>query len=123
MPEDNVTDFPKQESEAPVLDKDQLYDQEFLQGLAEAEQKLLAIDNQRAELNAGKAEIMAKLINFGLNKDAVKAAIKYFRTPEDKRQHFDLSYQVMRKALNCPMQDDLFVAAAQKAVNKHQGKK
>lgn len=124
-----IADFPNnldcQEADEPVraVDGDQLYDQDFLNVLKQAEAELADIDSKREELNASKANVMAQLVNFGLNKDAVKAAIKYFRTPEEKRDRFDLSYQLMRKALECPMQDDLFVAAAQKTVDKHKGAK
>lgn len=102
---------------------DSLFDQDFLDLIAKTEQDLLEVDDSRAELNARKAAMMAKLVDKGLNKDAVKAAFKYFRTPEEKRERFDLSYQVVRKALGCPMQDDLFVAAAQKTVDNHQAGK
>lgn len=114
---------PKPAGDSNVDLKDSLYDQEFLNELVEAEKDLAEIDDERAELNARKGEITARLVNKGLNKDAVNAAIKYFRTEEDKRQNFDLSYAITRKALGVPIQDDLFVAAAQRAVDKHGRKK
>lgn len=96
-----------------------LFDQKFIDLLVSAEKKMQEIDDRRAELNASKAEVMAKLVNEGLNKDAVKAAIKYFRTPEDKRTNFDLSYAYARKAFGTPLQDDLFVASAQRQVDNY----
>ena len=91
--------------------------------IREAEANLEVIDDERAELSARKAAIVANMVDKGLNKEAIKAAFKYFRTPEDKRERFDLSYQIARKALGCPVQDDLFVAAAQRQVDQHAASK
>lgn len=120
----------QQEAEAkgkdqPIgINNDSMFDEDLMSELRQAEKKLGDIDDARAELNAKKAEIVARLVNKGFNKDGVKAAFKYFRTPVEKRKHFDLSYAATRKALGCPIQDDLFVAAAQRAVDQHQaGKK
>lgn len=114
---------PEQEGAAPAGLGDSLYDEEFLQLIRDAHARLESIQDKRAELNADKAHIMAALIDKGLNKDAFKAARKYELTPEEKREGYDLSYQIARKALGVPVQDDLFVAAAEQQVKAHGKKK
>ena len=75
------------------------------------------IENSRAALNAKLAAGKAVLVDEGFNKDALDAAIKYAKTPEEKRENFDLTYMYCRKALGIPVQDDLFVAAMQHQVS------
>lgn len=113
------------QEDAPAKEQegDSIFDQELLDLIAKSEKGLQKIDDKRAELNAEKAHITAKLVDKGLNKDALKAAFKYFRTPEEKREGFDLTYQFARQALGCPIQDDLFVAAVQRQVDQHQAGK
>lgn len=95
-------------------------DQKFLDKIAEAHESLEKIRTQREELNAKKQEVIGDLVDMGLDRNAIKAAMQYVNTPEDKRQLFDLSYAATRKALGVPIQDDLFVAQAQRAVDAHQ---
>mgnify|MGYP000371465377 CR=1 FL=1 len=61
------------------------------------------------------------MIDDGFNKNALEAAIKYAKTPEEKRENWDLTYIYCRKALGAPIQDDLFMAATQQQVKTHQG--
>lgn len=74
------------------------------------------VDDSRAALNAKKKAGILALVDDGFNKDALKAAMRYAKTEEDKRQNFDLTYMFCRKALGVPIQDDLFAAAAQQQV-------
>ena len=108
------------EGKTPDEQLESMYDPKFIELIADSEKKLQDIDDKRAELNATKAEVMAKLVAKGMNKDGVKAAMKYYRTAEEKRENFDLSYALTRKALGVPMQDDLFNAAALRQVEAHQ---
>jgi hypothetical protein len=78
---------------------------------------------QREALNANKKAGITGLINDGFNQDALEMAIKYSKTPEAKRENFDLTYQFARKALGMPMQDDLFAAAMQEQVKVSTTKK
>ena len=73
--------------------------------------------DERAAINARVQASQAVLVDKGFNKDALKAAIAYANTPEEKRQNFDLTYLYARKAVGHPVQDDLFVAAMQEQVN------
>lgn len=98
---------------------DSSFDAEFLAELKDFEAKLADIDFERAALNSKKKDLTTSLINRGMNKEAIMAAIRYYRTVEEKREAFDLSYAIMRKALGVPIQDDLFVAFMQHSVDKH----
>ncbi|MCB1789542.1 MAG: hypothetical protein KDJ24_04540 [Gammaproteobacteria bacterium] len=103
---------------------DSLYDDDFMQQIRDANEKLEAIENKRDELNAQSAAVIAKLKDDGIPKSAFTAARKYIKTKEEKRAGWDLAYQVCRKALGQPMQDDLFEASARQQVKQHQaGKK
>lgn len=98
-------------------------DQKFLDTITKAHDSLQQIKTRREALNAEKQEVIATLVDMGLDRNAVKSAMQYAETPVDKRQLFDLSYAATRKALGVPMQDDLFVAQAQRAVDAHQHSK
>ena len=65
-----------------------------------------------ARLQAAKTDLVAK----GFNRDALKAAISYANTAEKDRLNWDQSYIYARRALGCPIQEDMFVAAMQDEV-------
>ena len=109
---DDEVEKPKNEG----IEAESIWDESTLQAVVDFSNKLDEIQLQREELNASKAAAQAQLVNMGFNADALKAAISYAKTPEDKRQNFDLSYQYARRALGCPVQDDLFIAAMQQQV-------
>jgi len=86
-------------------------DESFLQELRDAASEMDSINDQRAELNAAKRAIVERLqAQYGCNRHAMKAAIQYCKLDEDKRENFDLTYQVTRRALGAPVQHDLFDA-------------
>ena len=95
----------------------------FLAKITAGHEKLSKIKTQRDKLNKQKAEVISNLVDMGLDRNALKAAIAYADTPPDKRGLFDLSYAATRKALGVPLQDDLFVAQVQHAVDAHKGEK
>ena len=84
---------------------------DFMQKLQDGAAKIAKIAGERKELNAQIAEVMATFENDGLNRHAVKSAIRYIDMNEKDQQNFDLTYNVMRKALGKPVQGDLFEAA------------
>lgn len=118
---DNVAQFPAggegQESERESLLRQP--NQEFLDKLKAANEELNEIAAERKELNDKKGAIFANFERYGLNKHAVRAAIKYNSMDPEQRDNFDLSYAVMRKALGQPVQDDMFIAAAEATVRDH----
>ena len=69
------------------------------------------IKKKRKALNDELAASKSKLVAIGMNADALKAAISYANTPEDERGTWDQTYLFARKALGCPIQEDLFMAA------------
>lgn len=99
------------------------FDQEFLQKLVDARDKLEDITSQRASLNAASTAIFASLDTYGLNRNALRAAILYTKMDEDKRENYDLSYLISRKALGVPVQADLFEEKAKAEVRAFNRKK
>jgi len=94
-------------------------DEAFLQELRDAAAEMDSINDQRAELNATKKAIVERLqAQYGCNRHAMKAAIQYSKLPDDKRENFDLTYQVTRRALGAPVQADLFDAQLQKTTER-----
>lgn len=98
------------------------FDPAFMQHVVAAQEKLYNIASRRSELNSEANAVIAGLEKYGLNKHAVRAAIKYHGMDPKQRETYDLSYAVARKALGQPLQDDLFVVAAQRAVDQHKSK-
>jgi len=110
-----------QETEQP--ENDGIWDASTENLLTEYFDFLDEISNKREELNASKAAKTAKLKDLGFNITAVLAAYRYARLDDDKRENFDLSLLYARKVSGHPLQDDLFMAAAQKQVEVHQESK
>jgi len=105
-----------QETNATILAQP---DEAFLQELRDAATEMDSINDQRAELNAAKKAIVERLqAQYGCNRHAMKAAIQYSKLPDDKRENFDLTYQVTRRALGAPVQADLFDAQLQKTTER-----
>lgn len=96
---ENVTPLFKQE------------DPDFMEKLRDGAEKIARIQGERKELNASIAEVFASFENDGLNRHAVKAAIKFDDMNETDQENYDLTYTIMRKALGNPVQGDLFEAA------------
>lgn len=103
-------------TEEDLPEEESIWDEETLTAVRDFSDELDRIAGERELLNSEKAVATTKLTNMGFNSEALKAAISYHKTPEEKRRNFDLSYQFARRALGCPVQDDLFVAAMQKQV-------
>lgn len=97
-------------------DEDSIWDQGTLDEVKDFAKLVDEVADSRAALNAKLAAAKASLIDAGFNKDALRAAVSYAKTPEEKRENWDLTYLYCRKALNVPVQDDLFVAAMQHQV-------
>lgn len=98
-------------------------DAEFMEKLRQASDELDDIAARRSELNANSQAVFARFDRDGLNRHAIRAARAYMKLDPEKRENYDLSYQVMRKALGAPVQDDLFEAYARKQVTSHQASK
>ena len=114
---------PMGETAQEVGETADLFNAELMEEIREAERDLVEIDSQREELNARKKEIMARLENHGFDKGAVKAAMKYYRTPDDKRDRWDVSYLAARKALGVEFEDKLFAASVERQVQRSQGRR
>jgi len=94
-------------------------DEAFLQELRDAVLEMDKINDRRADLNAAKKAIVERLqAEYGCNRHAMKAAIQYCKLDEGKRENFDLTYQVTRRALGAPVQADLFDAQLAKTTER-----
>lgn len=115
------TQSPESEHDSPK--NDGIWDAKTEELLTEYFDFLDNLADKREELNASKAAKTAKLKDIGFNITAVLAAYRYSRLDDNKRENFDLSLLYARKVSGHPLQDDLFVAAAQKQVDMHQDQK
>lgn len=66
---------------------------------------------ERAETNAGIANIRASMEALGIKKAAFDMAMRYLEWEPEKREGFDLAYAIVREAGGLPMAEDLFAAA------------
>jgi hypothetical protein len=79
-----------------------------------------SVKNGRDKLNAELAAALAALVDKGFNKDGLKAAVKYYETPEENRENFDLSNAFAREALGLPIQGDLlFESSVERQTQAH----
>lgn len=69
------------------------------------------IKKQRKALNDEMAASKSNLVAIGMNAEALAAAQAYANSGDDERRNFDETYIFARRALGCPIQEDLFTAA------------
>ena len=122
---ETAPDIPQNDEERKNVDKltDVQFDPGFMQKLVDARDKLDDIASQRTSLNAASTAIFASLDTYGLNRNALRAAINYTKMDEEKRENYDLSYLISRKALGVPVQADLFEEKAKAEVRAFERKK
>jgi hypothetical protein len=87
------------------------WDEDTLEQVEQHAATTADIKKKRKALNDELAASKSKLVAIGFNADALKAAISYANTPEDDRGTWDQTYIFARKALGCPIQEDLFMEA------------
>jgi hypothetical protein len=99
-------------------------DEKFLAKLRDTAEALKAIDDRRSALSSERTALLEVLVaDHAINKAALLAAIRYCDLPEDKRENWDLTYQVTRKAMGAPVQMDLFEAQVEKSIKTAEAKK
>lgn len=74
----------------------------------DADKEMSEVEEARDLLNEKANKVRAGLREQGIDTDAWQAARKHAKKTDDKRLIFDTSYQITRKALGTPVQDDLF---------------
>lgn len=79
------------------------------QQVADYARQVVDLRKQREETNAEIAEVRAKVEALGVQKKAFDDAVRYQQADPEKRQGYDLSYSIARKAVGLPM--DLFDSA------------
>lgn len=78
--------------------------------IADAYCRVGALKLDRESANEAISAIRADLETKGIKKEAFDMAIRYANWDEDKREGFDIAYQLVREAIDMPMnaQGDLF---------------
>ena len=86
--------------------------EEFVQGHMDQINDLRAerdtLQNSIKLKTAGVTKLLDEMQAKGLNKTAVKAALKYIDMSDKERSAFDLTYKIVRKIVGEPLQIDLF---------------
>ena len=79
-----------------------------------------AAKDERQEINADIKAIRENLHAKGIKKEAFDMAMRYMGWDADRREGFDLAYDIVREALGMPVkaQGDLFDAERQAAAKK-----
>ena len=119
--EDNLHGFPgtDDQTDPPAANDETIqhtWNRETLDQVAAHARKVADVAKQRKALNDDLAASKSSLVALGMDSDAIKAAIAYSKLPEEERGTFDETYIFTRKALGCPIQEDLFNAAMQDEV-------
>jgi hypothetical protein len=73
-----------------------------------AHSEMVEVEEARAVLTAKANEIRATLEEKGINKKAFAAGRIYLKTAPEKREGWDYSYALVRKALDVPVAVGLF---------------
>ena len=66
------------------------------------------LKEERAAVNDKIASIRTDLQAKGIHKTALDMAMKYLNMDPDKREGFDIAYDIVREAIELPVQVDLF---------------
>jgi hypothetical protein len=74
--------------------------------------KLKALDGKRADSSADKKAIIKQLEKKGIHKDALRMAMMYAAWSETKRLNFDTAYELVRDAMDAPLQGTLSLKQA-----------
>lgn len=73
---------------------------------------------ERQEINAEIQSLREKATTLGIPKAALDMAMRYMDWEPEKREGFDLAYQLVREACGLPVQGDLFANAEQRGREK-----
>ncbi len=69
----------------------------------EAVDKVQQLKLERTECNQAIAEVRASMEAKGINKAAFDMALRYMAWEPEKREGFDLAYQIVREAISLPV--------------------
>lgn len=71
-------------------------------------ERIEKLKEERTEVNDKIASIRTDLQAKGIHKMALDMAMKYLNMDPDKREGFDIAYDIVREAIELPVQVDLF---------------
>ena len=69
--------------------------------------EIISLKDERTGINAQIAEVRARMVTHGIPKKALDMAMQYMNMDEDKREGFDVAYQIVREAIGLPVQGEL----------------
>ncbi len=72
--------------------------------------ELVNLKTERASINEAMGAVRADLETKGIPKKALQMAMTYMNMDPDKREGFDIAYQIVREAMDLPLQGDMFGA-------------
>ncbi len=84
--------------------------QEFLDSVSEVFERIDKLEIERKELNDRIKAEKASLEKHGINNHAFKAVKAFRKLNEEQQDNYDLSNQVLRRAIGQPVQMSLFEA-------------
>ena len=109
--ESNVATFPQ--TEGKETDRKSILaqpDQEFLDMIEAAFNRIDVLEAERQELNDKIKAEKFSLEAHGINNHAFKAVKAFRKLNEEQRENYDLTNQVLRRAISLPVQMDLLDA-------------
>lgn len=71
-------------------------------------ERIEKLKEERSAVNDKIASIRTDLQAKGIHKMALDMAMKYLNMDPDKREGFDIAYDIVREAIELPVQVDLF---------------
>lgn len=74
--------------------------------IAAAIEKIKTLRADRASINAEIAAVIANVEEMGVNRHAFRHALRYSDMSPEQRQGLDLSYALVRSAIQLPLQTD-----------------
>jgi len=89
-------------------------DQAFLDSVATMGQTFEDLRAEAKVINESRKALIARVEEKGIHKQAFRDAGKYVRMSPEQQENYDLSYQLVRRALGKPVQMELELAQAER---------
>lgn len=90
-------------------------DRKLAQLIVDTVEQMKGLDNEVAQINAKKRELVEALEAHGIKRGAFRSAYAYHKADTDQRDGLDLSYAICRSALGMGINPDDFALELQKA--------
>ena len=81
---------------------------EIKKSIVAAVEEIIDLKKTRGGTNSEIAAIVERMEVLGINRHALRTAIRYYESNEAAREGFDIGYQLSREALGVAIQGDMF---------------